>query len=233
MRPLDQSGSYGIKETAMRHHRFTILAGTALAALALTAPGLAQDSETREFAGFTAIDANGGYELVVVQGETFSVELVGDADDFDDIEIEVERGTLEIDQDTGWFSRRHSLDVVVQVTMPVIEELDFGRGLSAEVSGIDSEQLDVDVSTGASVRLSGSCNALEIDASTGTSLNARNLICARVNVDASTGASVSAHATEASDASASMGASVRIHGNPPSRHASSSMGGSVSHSAGG
>ncbi|WP_323761285.1 head GIN domain-containing protein [Maricaulis sp.] len=217
----------------MRFERLTILASTALAALALTAPGFAQDSEIRDLTGFTAIDANGGYELVVVQGDTFSVELVGDADDFDDIETEVNRGTLAIDQDTGWFSRRHSLDVVVQVTLPAIEELDFGRGLRAEVSDIDSDQLEVEVSTGTSVRLSGRCGSLEIDASTGTSLNGRNLVCARVDVDASTGASVSAHATEASDSSASMGASIRIHGNPPSRDARSSMGGSVSHPAGG
>ncbi|MFY0637627.1 head GIN domain-containing protein [Maricaulis maris] len=217
----------------MRFNRFTMLASTAIAALSLTAPGLAQDSEIRDFAGFTAIDANGGFEIQVVQGDSFSVELIGDGDDFADIETEIDRGTLEIDQDSGWFTRRDSLDVVVHVTMPAIEELEFGRGISAEVSGIDSGRLEVDASTGTSVRLSGTCGSLEIDASTGTSLNARNLVCARVEVDASTGASVSAHATEASDASASMGASVRIHGNPPSRHASSSMGGSVSHSAGG
>ncbi|WP_417486669.1 head GIN domain-containing protein [Maricaulis sp.] len=217
----------------MRFERLTILASTALAALSLAAPGFAQDSEGRDLAGFTAIDANGGFELVVVQGETFSVELIGDADDFSDIETEVDRGTLEIDQDTGWFSRRHSLDVVVQVTMPAIEALEFGRGIRAEISEIDSDQLEVDASTGSSVRLSGRCGALEIDASTGTSLNARGLVCARVEVDASTGASVSAHATEASDSSASMGASIRIHGNPPSRHGRSSMGGSVSHPAGG
>ena len=217
----------------MRFNRFTILASTAFAALSLTAPGLAQDSEIRDLAGFTAIDANGGFEIQIVQGDSFSVELVGDGDDFADIETEIDRGTLEIDQDSGWFTRRDSLDVVVQVTMPAIEELEFGRGISAAVSGIDSGRLEVDTSTGTSVRLSGTCGSLEIDASTGTSLNARNLVCARVEVDASTGASVSAHATEASDASASMGASVRIHGNPPSRHASSSMGGSVSHSAGG
>lgn len=217
----------------MRFNRFTALASTAIAALSLTAPGLAQDSEIRDIAEFTAIDANGGYELVVVQGDRFAVELIGDADDFAEIETEVDRGTLEIDQDSGWFTRRNSLDVVVQVTMPTIEELDFGRGIRAEVSGIDSDMLEVDSSTGTAVRLSGTCGSLEIDASTGTSLDARNLICARVDVDASTGASVVAHATEASDASASMGASIRIRGNPSSRHARSSMGGSVSHSTGG
>lgn len=217
----------------MRFNRLTVLASTAIVALGLTAPGFAQDSESRDLEGFNAIDANGGFELVVVQGDAFSVELIGDADDFGDIDTEIDRGTLEIDQDSGWFTRRSSLDVVVQVTMPEINELEFGRGISAEVTAIDSDMLEVDASTGSSVRLSGSCGSLEIDASTGTSLRARNLVCTRVEVDASTGASVSAHATEAADSSASMGASVRIHGNPPSRHASSSMGGSVSHSAGG
>ncbi|OLF77935.1 hypothetical protein AWH62_04500 [Maricaulis sp. W15] len=217
----------------MHHYRFTALAGAALAAAALTAPGFAQDSERRDLTGFDSIDANGGFELVVVQGEGFSVELIGDADDFDRIDTEVDGHRLEIDQHSGLFSRRHSLDVVVQVTLPAISELAFGRGISAEVTGIDSADLEVDVATGSSVRLSGRCGSLEIDASTGTSLRASDLVCARVEVDASTGASVSAHATEAADASASMGASVRIHGNPPARHSRSTMGGSVSLSSGG
>ena len=216
----------------MPRTRFTALAGTALAALLLTAPGFAQDSEGRNLTGFDSIDANGGFELVVVQGEGFSVELIGDADDFDKVETEVDGHRLEIDQNGGLFSRRHSLDVIVQVTLPAISELAFGRGVSAEVSGIDSADLEVDVATGSAVRLSGVCGDLEIDASTGTSLRASELVCARVEVDASTGAAVSAHATEAADASASMGASVRIHGNPPVRHSRSSMGGSVSLSSG-
>ena len=217
----------------MRDHHITQLAGVALAALALTAPGFAQDSESRNLTGFDRIDANGGFELVIVQGETFAVELVGDADDFDRIETEVDGRRLEIDQHSGLFSRRHDLDVVVHVTLPEISKLAFGRGISAEARNIDSDDLEIDAATGASVRLSGVCGSLEIDASTGTSVQAGELVCARTEVDASTGAAVAAHATDAADSSASMGASIRILGNPPVRHSRSAMGGSVSHSSGG
>ncbi len=212
----------------MRTLRLTQLAGASLAALSLAAPGLAQDREVRDLTGFDSIDANGGYELVVIAGDAWSVELIGDADDFDEIEAEVDGTKLEIFQDSGFFSRRHSLDVVVQVTMPAaMRELEFGRGIRAEVSGIDTPILDVDISTGASARLSGVCGEVEYDASTGASLRAASLVCERVEADASTGASLSVHATEAADASASMGASIRVEGNPASRHSRSSMGGSV------
>lgn len=187
----------------------------------------AQESRDIDVAEFDSIDAGGGMRLVVVVGETHTVRIVGDADEFDDVEIDVRRGELDIDQDSGWFGRRSGLDVTVEVTVPSLDELDVGRGINAEVTGIASDQLWIDVSTGARLEVSGTCSDLEVDLSTGAVLYADGLVCENVDVDASTGASGRLHASESASARASTGASIRVSGSPSRRDARSSLGGSV------
>ncbi|WP_300541705.1 head GIN domain-containing protein [Maricaulis sp.] len=202
---------------------FAVLSGMALA----TSAAWSQDSQDIEVGAFDRIDAGGGYEIEIVRGDAPSVRLTGDADDFEDIHVEVRNGRLEVEQDSGLFSRRRSLDVVVEVTVTEIRALDFNRGISARVTDIESDELRINVSTGSSSRIAGRCASLDLEASTGSSLNASELICADVDVEASTGASASVHATDSVSASASMGASLRVHGSPPSREVRSTMGGSV------
>jgi len=197
------------------------------AAVMLAGPVLAQDTQTVPVDAFDRIDAGGGFELEVVMGDTPAVRLIGDADDFSDIEIEVRNGRLEIDQDSGFFSRRRSLDVVVEVTTTGLDELDFNRGIRARVSGLDADELELDVSTGASARVSGSCTELEIDSSTGGYLDASELVCEDVDASASTGADIRTHATQSVSARASTGGSVRVYGNPSAYEFRTSMGGSA------
>ncbi len=196
-------------------------------AAGLSVAAHAQDSRDIDVAEFDSIDAGGGMRLVVTVGEAQSVRLVGDADEFDDVEIDVRRGELDIDQDSGWFGRRSSLDVTVEVTVPSLDELDVGRGINAEVTGISSDQLWVDVSTGARLEVSGTCGDLEVDLSTGAVMYGDSLVCENVDVDASTGASGRLHASESASARASTGASIRVSGSPSRRDARSSLGGSV------
>ncbi|WP_203292245.1 head GIN domain-containing protein [Maricaulis parjimensis] len=197
------------------------------AAVLLGGTALAQDNQTIPVESFDRIDAGGGIEVEIVVGDTESVRLVGDADDFEDVEVRVRNGRLEIEQDSGFFTRRRSLDVVVQVTAREIRELDFNRGVSARVSGIEAGDLEIDVSTGSSARVSGTCGTLELDASTGAALNASDLVCEHVEVSASTGADARTHATQSLRARASMGGSVRVAGRPSDYETRTSMGGSI------
>ena len=203
---------------------------TAFAAIAvLGGSALAQNDQSEVTVGaFDRVEAGGGYRIEIVQGDTDTVRLEGDSSDFDEIEISVRNGRLDISQDSGWFSRRRDLDVVVIVTMSHIESLEFNRGISARVDGVDAGSLELSVNTGAVARVSGTCARLEVDVTTGASLSASGLVCQRVEAHASTGAEASLHAVVQVEAHASMGASLRIHGAPPQYEVSSSMGGDVS-----
>lgn len=199
----------------------------ATAAVLATGMAAAQDSRDVDVEAFDSIDAGGGMRLVVTVGEAHSVRLTGDADDFDDVEISVRRGELNIDQDTGWFGRRHGLDVTVEVTLPAVDELDMGRGISAEVSGVSAGELWIDVSTGARLEVAGTCADLEADLSTGAVLVASDLVCENVDIDASTGAAGRVHASDSASARASTGADLRISGSPERRDSRASLGGNV------
>jgi len=200
------------------------LCGTAI----LAGTGWAQDSRDVEIGDFDRIEARGGLRLEIVHGDTPGVRLEGDAGDFDDVEVAVQGDRLSIEQHSGWFSARRQLDVVVHVTMSEFESLDFSRGISARVTGIEAGHLEVDINTGAAARLSGRCETLAIGMSTGVSLNARDLVCEAVELEASTGAEASVHATSRIQARASMGADIRVYGSPDDRDLSASMGGDIS-----
>tara|TARA_R110000868_G_scaffold178121_1_gene417607 strand:+ start:1190 stop:1831 length:642 start_codon:yes stop_codon:yes gene_type:complete len=206
---------------------------TALGAAALSG-GIAsgQDVQQLDLTGFDRINAGGGYQLVVEVGEGWSVTLDGDSDDFDEIEASVDGAELVLRQHQRMFRGRRALDVTVRVTLPAINAVDFHRGVESEVNGIAADAFSVDVSTGAEVELSGSCSALDVDLSTGGSLQARFLECQSVDVDASTGAEGRVFASERAEVHASMGASVRVFGSPSDREAQSSMGGEVRFDAG-
>ena len=200
----------------------TILAGSGLAGA-----GWAQDSREVEIGDFDRIEVRGGVRVEIVRGDMPGVRLEGDASDFDDVEVSVQGDLLRVQQDSGWFNRRQ-LDVVVHVTMSEFESLEFSRGVSARASGIEADNLDIDINTGAAVRLSGTCGHADIGMSTGVSLNAQDLVCETIDISASTGADARVHATSRIDASASMGAAIRVFGSPGDRDVSSSMGGEVS-----
>tara|TARA_R110000868_G_scaffold2321_10_gene17340 strand:- start:3191 stop:3829 length:639 start_codon:yes stop_codon:yes gene_type:complete len=199
----------------------------AISAAAFAGLACAQDSEQRDLTGFDAVNAGGGYHLIVTVGEDWSVRLEGDAEDFADLESSVIEGELRLRQHQRMFHRSRHLDVTVHVTLPAISELDFNRGIDAEASGIAADTLSVEVSTGASATLTGTCGTGEFDLSTGSALNARELICGTAEVEVSTGASARIHADVSVRARASTGGAVTVHGSPSNRDARSSMGGSV------
>ncbi|MEC9250065.1 MAG: head GIN domain-containing protein [Pseudomonadota bacterium] len=202
-----------------------LLAG--VAAIAMSSTAMAQDSQAVDVESFSRVDAGGGYRVVVTPGDTHTVRLEGDGDDFSKVEIDVRRDGLYLDQQSRLFGRNRSLDVTVYVTMPTLNEVDFGRGVRAEVDGFESSTLEVDISTGASVSMSGSCGEMDISGSTGAMFDGRNLECEIVDVSTSTGASVRVHARQSVDASASLGGDIVVYGSPQSHDSSSSMGGSI------
>lgn len=201
----------------------TAITGVALAASA----ALAQDQRDVSVESFDRIDATGGYRLVVTMGDSDSVRLVGDESDFGKLDVDVRNGELRIDQDGGFFRRTHNIDVVVEVTARSLDVIDIGRGLDAEVNGLQNDSINVDVSTGARLELAGSCDHMDADVSTGAVLAASDLDCRSVEISGSTGASARVAASEALVGRASTGADIRVRGNPTMRDTRSSLGGDV------
>jgi len=183
-------------------------------------------SQRHSYAGFTRLEASAGVDVVLAQGP-FDVlaETTGEAN-FDTLIVEVKGDTLRISRKPSmmdWDGPQYR----VTVTAPAYSELDASSGSSMEGTNLTFNDLSLDVSSGASVELSGTCTTLDLDISSGASFEGEGLRCATAMIDASSGASADAFASQLADGEASSGASVTFHGQPQQMREDSSSGGSV------
>lgn len=195
---------------------------TTIAGLALVLATSAS-AESRDASGFDAISASAGVPVEVIVGPTFRVDVTGR--DAARIETRVEGDTLIIRPRGTWHWGRR--DAEVQVTMPSVRELEASSGARIEAGQIDGGEIDLGASSGAQVRVAGSCAAVNADASSGANIDARNLRCGAGVVDVSSGAQVNVHVSGRLDVEASSGGEVRAAGSPELGNISLSSGGSL------
>lgn len=184
------------------------------------------ESQRHTYANFDKIDVSAGVEVVASQGP-FDVKAdVSDGDGFDNLVVEVRNDTLRISRKMSMFSWGGP-NYRVTVSAPTYTAIDASSGSHLEAANLTLQDLRLDVSSGASVKLAGACAALDLDISSGASFDGEGLRCTTAMVDASSGASVDAFASQLADGEASSGANVTFHGKPEQMREDSSSGGSV------
>lgn len=184
-------------------------------------------SSSQTYTGFDKVDVSAGVEVVLAQGG-FNVNAESpDGSSLDNLIVEVVGKTLRVSRKQtmmNWGGPRYR----VSVSAPAYSALEASSGSSLDGSGLQLVDLDVDVSSGAQMHVSGVCKTLRVGISSGASFDGEGLKCEAANIDASSGAHAEAFATRSADGNASSGASVTFHGNPASLEKDSSSGGSVS-----
>lgn len=88
-------------------------------------------------------------------------------------------------------------------------EIRASSGARINVADMTAQEISVDVSSGASIAITGTADELDADASSGSSANLSGLKAKTVNASASSGASIKCFTTESLDARASSGGSIR------------------------
>ena len=205
----------------------TIAAFAALSVPAL-APAAAQD-KTFDIAGFDELDVSRGVEVKVEVGGDFAIEAEATRGDIERLIVEKKGSSLRVSRETrnGWNMGRSQDRFVVTVSMPALDGVDASSGSAVRATGVDSERVSVDISSGASVSLSGVCGLLIADLSSGSNLKAKSLECREIEVDASSGADADVFASERAEADASSGADIDIYGGPNELDSDQSSGGDV------
>ena len=208
----------------------TLLAGS-LAAILGASLAIAQ-SDNREFPiqDFQRLEAGGNFNVVFEPGGSVGMRIDGDPEDIDDLEIDMRDGELIIRQHRGFrrfFGGYRTLDVTVHLTAPDVTAFDLSRGVDAEITGIDSSELSINVSTGADATFAGTCGHATVNVSTGAELDGRRFDCASLRVNASTGSEATLKARDSLVANVSTGADVRTLNNPRNLRMNTSTGGDV------
>jgi hypothetical protein len=183
----------------------------------------AASAETRAISGFDAISTSAGVPVEVSIGSGFQVEVTGR--DAARIETRVEGDTLVVRPRGQWHWGRR--DAQVRVTMPAVSGLEASSGASIRANQITGPALELGASSGASVRVSGSCGNVAADASSGARIDAEGLRCEAGSAEVSSGASVRVNVAGRLDVDASSGGDVFAAGGAQLGDISLSSGGSL------
>ncbi len=214
---------------------------------------LADDKDSRDLNGFHAISVAEGINLEVHQGDHYAVKVHTDGGDTDEVETVVERETLVIRKDSGFFGffnfgwihwfEHYSVDV----TLPKLESVVASGGSHVKFDGnFSGDELVLRASGGSNVRFKGKFDSLEVTtsggsdaslegaahvlkgrASGGSDIHALDLDVSEAELVASGGADVVVTVHDKLTARASGGSAIRYEGHPKETDIKSSGGGRV------
>ena len=214
------------------------------AAFAQTAP------QVRAVASFHAVEVSNGIELSLSSGPAQRVEAsADDADQLERLKTEVRDGVLKISFErklTETWTMSKTRHLRVRVTATSLDALHASSGARVEVAdAFTTRQLDVAVSSGATLRarfastdlraqvssggvatLAGNAERLDVGASSGGVFKGSELTARACDASASSGGTVDVSVQETLTAKASSGGDVRYSGSPRLSKRTSS-GGSV------
>ncbi len=180
------------------------------------------------YTGFDQVDSSAGVEVIVAQGP-FDVQAMSpNNSSLDRLTVEVRGNTLHISRKQMTMGWNDNARYRVNVSAPAYIGFEASSGSSITGSNLQLADVDVGVSSGATLSLSGTCKSLHGDASSGATFSGHDLKCETASLDASSGASARAFATLSARGDASSGASVNFSGNPARLDRDESSGGSVS-----
>lgn len=199
--------------------------GALLFAAACTTPALAEKSGAYDFTGFDELDIAAGIDVEFTQATEYSVVAEFKRGNGDNIKIRQDGDRLYIARKSSMPWKNDRTKVIVRVSAPSLEAIEASSGSSLTADGVLTPEIEIDVSSGASVDLSGECDTADIRVSSGGSLSAKSFECIYVTAKASSGGNASAYASASVDSNTSSGGSVSIYGNPPERETNNPISG--------
>jgi hypothetical protein len=194
---------------------------------------------------FTSIEVSNAIDLIIEQSD--KTEIIVEADDNlqKSITTKVENGVLIVACDYNSFINIESKKVTVK--MPVIEALRAssassinsvntlkGVNISLRTSSaaamnlnITSDNIDCKSSSGSSISIEGMALSLKTTASSGSDINANDLLANEVNAVASSGATINVHPIVSLKAKASSGSNINYNTTPKTVEKRTSSGASI------
>ena len=231
-------------------HGFVKLAAASTALLLLAAPALAE-TRTIELPAFTALDVSSGIDATVTVGGAQSI--TAEATDkrlLDDLKITVEGDTLKAYYDWSFFDLFSFGDrdqIKLTITVPALTKVEASAGSDVDAAGVTGDALtfnsssgadltlttvagksiELNASSGAGLKIDGTCETAKAEASSGSDLDAEDLLCATVDANASSGSDLEVYASASIEANASSGSDLTVHGNPANVEQESSSGSDI------
>ncbi len=203
-------------------------------------------SEDRKItSNFTEIKVSQGIQVFLTQGNDIEINVEADENIIDLLITEVNGDVLKIYFDKN-VSRAKAKNVYLTVDKITRIKVSSGAHVKSEgtiraktlklssTSGsglklnLNATEVICSTSSGADVKLTGTTESFSGSASSGSHIDADDLLSKTSKAKVSSGAGISLHASEELNAKASSGGSISYKGNPTVLNKSKSSGGSIS-----
>jgi putative autotransporter adhesin-like protein len=207
------------------------------------------NAEVRPAKNFHAIKVSSGIELILVQGTEEALAVSANTPEYrNNIKTSVENGVLRITYDNSVWKKQNNRRLKAYVSAIKIDDIDVSSGASVKVDGkVKSENLGIDVSSGATfkgeidvtkvvvdqssgsvVDISGVAGSIKVDGSSGSVFNGYDLAAENGEADISSGAVVHLNINKELSAEATSGGSISYKGKGVIRNIKTGSGGSIS-----
>ena len=183
-----------------------------------------------DFKDFNVVEVSNGILLNITQSASYSIEANADEKDFAHLKVDKEGTRLKIYIDKNNY-RKHG-DINIDIKMPSLTGLDLSGGskgkvemdvmdnFNCELSGgaellgtLSCEDIKTEISGGSSVNLSGKGNNLSADASGGSIFHLKDFTVKNVDTDLSGGSRLEIKMNGTLNVDASGGSRVVYYGN--------------------
>lgn len=168
-------------------------------------------SETRQVPDFTAVEAHGGIQLELVQGDTTAVVVTAQSNLLPITTTKVDGARLVVDTTKGYTTTQ---GLKVTVTTPRLTAVTLAGGASGSGGSFEASSLVLDLSGGARVDLSGSVEDLTLKASGGAVIGLGDLRANTAKVDLSGGVVATLAVSSAVTGTASGGVVITLATRP-------------------
>ena len=193
---------------------------------------IAYSQSTRTVSHFEKVSASTNVKVKLIKSDAQKVEFKMTSGDEKSLVTEVKNKNLIIKIKSGMFNWNNKSKASVTVYYTELDEIKASAGatiksdelihsqeMDVDVSSgavvdleIKAENLDAEVSSGGRILLEGSADNGDFDVSSGAHLDASAMICDNVSADASSGGHLKIHVNKKLSADASSGGSIRYKG---------------------
>lgn len=172
--------------------------------------------ETHNVSGFDKLEIGGVYELNVKVGDGFSVRTSGHEKEVADMKIEVDGDTLVVGHKKKMMRnfKGSKNGIQIDITMPALNAIAIGGVAEGEFSGIDADQLDVQIGGVGGLQFSGKCKSLDIEVGGVGEVDARDLRCEYADVQLAGVGEIDLYASDSVDVQTAGVGEVNVYGKP-------------------
>ncbi|MDZ7628571.1 MAG: head GIN domain-containing protein [Parvularculaceae bacterium] len=186
-----------------------------LAIMAGAAAAQSRSSRTLDLRDFDAIEIGGAYELDVIVGEDFSIELSGPSEEMARVEATIKNGALVLGSKKR-LQRGDHKGVSAVVTMPALNRISVSGVADADISGVKAKDFKLDLAGVGEVNIAGGCDSLVVRVSGVGEVDAQSLQCKSVDVKVAGIGEARVYASESVAAEVSGMGSIMVYGSPKS-----------------